>query len=390
MNKRISSILMMSMLLITLSSCQSSANTEAVKAVAVDQKDVEKETKKVQAYGVIKASSSKMVYIDFPAVVEEVFVKDGQRVKKGDKLVKLNLNEYERLIADKESELKIAELEYAASKKDVSADLERENIRKLKADLSKLSSDYNNNSNPEYKKILNELEEAKSLFEKEKDELGKNNVLFENGAISQSDLDISKSKVDSCQNTINSIQLELESLKNKMDREIKTLQSEINKHQLQLNMILGNSNIKIIDEEIKQLRSEISNMKSKMNQSFLKEGVIECEFDNGIITDMGINKGEVISEESKLFSIVDSQNLIVEADIAEEFYKEVKLGAEATIVTLADKTKKYDGEVIYISNNMTKKNAESLIVTEVSIKNADDFLFPNLNVELEIMTINEK
>lgn len=61
----------------------------------------------VEAYGVIRSSEVKSVTIDFTASVEEVLVKNGQKVKKGDPLMKLNIEDYTAMIKDKESDLNL-------------------------------------------------------------------------------------------------------------------------------------------------------------------------------------------------------------------------------------------------------------------------------------------
>ncbi len=59
----------------------------------------------IDVFGIIKAKETRNIVIDFPAYVEKVFVRDGERVRQGISLVKLNTLEYATLIRNQENEL---------------------------------------------------------------------------------------------------------------------------------------------------------------------------------------------------------------------------------------------------------------------------------------------
>lgn len=77
--------------------------------------------------------------------------------------------------------------------------------------------------------------------------------------------------------------------------------------------------------------------------------------------------------------------LIVEAEVSEEFIKDVQIGAEAKILPLADSTKEYKGKVLKIADMGIEKNGETVVLVEISIENKDTFLRPNFNVDVEII-----
>jgi hypothetical protein len=76
--------------------------------------------------------------------------------------------------------------------------------------------------------------------------------------------------------------------------------------------------------------------------------------------------------------------LYVLADVAEEFIKDVKLGKKATIIPVADNSRKYYGKVIRIADMAFEKNGETNVTVEISIDEQDGFLRPNFNVDVEI------
>ncbi len=99
---------------------------------------------------------------------------------------------------------------------------------------------------------------------------------------------------------------------------------------------------------------------------------------------MSYKEGDIINPEVKLLSIIGLDNIIVKADIPEEFIKDVNMGSKAIIVPLADKTKKYKGSIIKIDSRAIYKNGETIVPVEISIDNMDDFLLPNFNVDVTI------
>lgn len=61
----------------------------------------------VEAYGVIQTDIIKDVMIDFPAVVEKVDVKNGQKVAAGDTLMELNIDDFNSQLQQQESDINI-------------------------------------------------------------------------------------------------------------------------------------------------------------------------------------------------------------------------------------------------------------------------------------------
>lgn len=76
--------------------------------------------------------------------------------------------------------------------------------------------------------------------------------------------------------------------------------------------------------------------------------------------------------------------MVVEANIPEEFIKDITLGSKLTISPQANKSKTYTGEITYIASNAVRQNGETTILVEASIDNNDGFLMPGFNVNLSI------
>lgn len=335
-------------ILITAAGC----TNEPSKPVDAINSEKAPEIVSVEAFGIVGVTSSKNINIDFPASVAAINIKEGQRVKAGDVLATLDLEEYESRIRTMEIDLVTAE---------------NEQIR-IASDL-KAKQDYlYNNTDPDIKKYFNDKKTAESLFDKAKLELKAKESLHNAGALSLEELDDYKTFVDAKEKAIVDIAYSIDSLKYNRQKEIDTLKSDIEQKSAQAQSI----------------KSELSLMRARLNKSYIKGNTIVCDVPNGIVFEIGYMQGDMISSEKKLLSIMDIDTMVVDADVSEEFIRDVKTGAEVTIIPQADKSKKYKGRILRIADKAVPRNSETVIPVEISIEDRDDFLLPGFNVDVEI------
>lgn len=291
--------------------------------------------KAVEAFGIVEVNEIRNINLDFDTVVEEVPVKEGQRVKKGDVLVVLDMKGYMEQIGRKVNELNIARLEAEGQLKD--------------------------GEDPDIKKLVNDLNYANDALSKALSEQETKKKLLESGAISRYEYDEFLRGID-------------EKRKNAEDI----------KYSMDILMHEKKQGIAIQNQKAESIESEISQMKDKLKRSYISGNNIVSDTDNGIVFEIGYKPGDMVSPTKKVLSIMNLDTMVVKADVAEEFIKDVKMGANAEILPIADKSKQYRGKVINISNRAVVKNGETVVPVEISIDNKDDFLLPNFNVDVEI------
>lgn len=320
------------LLLFVIMGCSKEAATSEVN-------NSEAETKhSVEVYGTIRALDTKNTMLDFPATIEIVHVRDGQRVKKGDPLVTLNINEFKAELNKKENELSVARLELVK-----------------------------NNDDAELQKVLNTLKYEEAACKKAEEELNnKGEALYKAGAISKVQLEEYSNTVEDRRKNVEEIKLSLNSLKNE----------RVN-------------NIKIQQEKISALDYACNVLRDKLNKGYLINNVITTDIQNGLVYDLGYLPGDVVDPEKKVFSVLNLESLFVQADVAEEFIKDVRLNALARIVLVADKSKNYQGRVVRMSDKAIQKNGETIITVDIAVDNNDDFLRPDFNVDVSIEMNNE-
>ena len=304
----------------------------------------------VEAFGVIKVTDKRDINLDFAAVVEQLLVKEGQKVKQDEPLLKLDINDYETQIRNRQHDLNSARLE----------------VKKLQNQLK--ADTLENNDDPDVKKLLGDLQFAENAYQKALKEQEGQEALYKAGSLSQHDYDEFQKAVDSKKKDVEDINHELSIALNNNQKGNKEIYDSM----------------AIQNEKVASVESEIETLKNKINKAYIKDGSIVSDVPNGIVYEIGYSEGDVVSSEKKLLSIMNLDSMIVEADVAEEFIKDVKVGAGVEIVPLADKSKKYKGKVTRISGNAVVQNGETVIPVEISIDNKDDFLLPNFNVDVSI------
>lgn len=329
MKKRILAILMISTVLLT-AACSKPAKDTAAEAAPtpVPQRTVE-------AFGVVEANDIENINIDILATVLDVNVKEGQPVKKGDILLTLNMKSYLEQLKNKQHELSIIRLEAA-----------------------KLASE---SSNPDIEKLGNDLKYANEQLEKASKELDSQKKLFDSGAISKAQYDEYAKAVEAKSKNAEDIKYGLDSLmrSNGLDSDIQS-------------------------EKAATIEGEIRLLKDKVSKEYMSESNIICPMDNGIVYELGYKAGDVINSEKKVLSLMNMDTLVVKANVAEEFIKDVKPGAKVEIVPVADKSKLYSGKVTAIAKKAQVVNGETVIPVEISLDNRDGFLLPNFNVDVKI------
>jgi HlyD family secretion protein len=319
-NLRILIVLILSGLLILNGGCKREAENDTTTASPL----MAEAPKIVEAFGVVKARDYKDINLDFLAQIVEVPVKDGQNVTLGEPLIRLNINDYQAMIKNKENELNQARFELLKLKKS--------------------------------------LQDAGSAYDKALRQLADEEKLYQAGVISEKELEDFRDLVKEKEKAVTDIQVSLE---------------EGN----------GINGIAVQTERVSVLEYDLRRMKQKLNQSFLKGNVIVSDYPKAVVYDISCAAGYTVGvgeNQQKLLSIMNLDSLYVLADVAEEFIKDVKLGKKATIIPVADNSRKYYGKVIRIADMAFEKNGETNVAVEISIDEQDGFLRPNFNVDVEI------
>ncbi len=391
--------------LLLIGTACSNKNTEPT----VSEIPVVEEKQTVEAFGIVKAGTIHNINLEFSAGVQRVHVKEGQRVSKGESLFTLYLGEYQGQIKSLEHELTIANLELAKllsgsrdEKQTTSGSLQKvqnslqadqKDVQRLNQEIVTKKTNLQNQTDPDIKKLINDANRGEAVYQKALKQLRDKEVLYKEGAISQHEYDESKRSVEDHKNNMTSIQLSIDTLKFNKQKEIDQLQTVLDQksagvknQQIELSMAKGqeNTSVEIQRERIISIEAALERTKSKLQQAFIKDHQVISTVEQGVVYEVGYISGDITTPAKKLLSIMDLDTLMIEANVAEEFIKDVKMGAEVSIIPVGDTSKKYKGKVTKIWDMAVKQNGETVIPIEVSIENKDEFLRPNFNVDVKI------
>ncbi len=287
-------------------------------------------SRSIDAFGVVKAKTVHNINLDFPAVLEKKLVSEGQRVKRGDILFRFSSAAHQSQIKAKAYDLSMARLE----------------LKKSSMELSRLKEDL----------LISQRD-----VEKAKKNLENKESLLALGTASQTEVEEYRKTLTAEEQKMRALERSIESYSG----------SEVN-------------GLEVQTARIGILESELAELENKARKSFIFGGAIVSDIDDGIVTEIGYTEGDYITTSRKVCALMDMKSLIVEANIPEEFAKDVRVGSKAEIVPVADNSKKYTGAVARISNLAARVGGETVIPVEISVDGKDGFLLPNYNVDVKI------
>jgi len=367
-------------MLFLLTACSGKEKEAASKSVE------EPKSTDISVYGEVIAPDTKDYYIDFPATVQEIFIKEGMSVKKGDKLIKLNLDSFNNDIDKKTNEVKLKDLELQSTI--ASIDAKEKELAVLKAERNEEASRLDNNTDFDIQlkqsnldKVLKDIITARENYEN-------NKKLYDAGAISKAQLDEVKNILDTKEKEEEDILTSIEKLKKDIKEAIYKLDTSVGYLEAEIKRAKGGNTIASESQKTSKEDSErdLSAMKNKLSVSYIDGENIVSDIENGIISKISCVNGSIVGVNgaSYLLSIIDADKIEVMADVPEEFIKDVKTGAECEIYPYYDKLKIIKGKVTKISEMAIKQNGENIIKVYISFDKQDDLLEPGFSVDVKI------
>ncbi|TGE39154.1 HlyD family efflux transporter periplasmic adaptor subunit [Desulfosporosinus fructosivorans] len=347
--RKLLTIGLIGLLILSISGCgKETEKNEDESAAKVETKQV------IEAFGTVKSTEVKNITIDFLTVVTKVNVVEGQSVKKGDSLVSLDSQNYLTQIRNRELELQTLQRELSGLSRDY--------------EVNKLSLD--KNTDPDIMKYINDQKHAEDLLNIAMGDLTAREALYNAGALSLSELNEFKKTVNEKKKSVEDAVFSEETTRKKIQQEMDQLKTSI-------------------EQKIPQITSkelDLKAMQEKMNKSYFNGNDVIADVPNGVVTEIGCVQGDIIADDEgkKLLSVLNKDSVVIEADVAEEFIKDVRIGAKVIINPQADKARTYNGKVLFIAEKAVLKNNETIIPVRISIENLDSFLLPEFNVDVKI------
>lgn len=317
-------------LALTLGACSPAASADQVTTEATEAPIVAE--KSLEVFGLVKGQSTPVSF-ELELRVNEKLVKTGDLVHKGDALFS-----FDRKKVDKMAELKRLELTAASSKL--------------------------GGGQVEGSKLRNTLASLESSLGQKREDLANKKKLFEEGMVSKSEV-------------------------TELETAIRTLTTDIENTKLSLsNQGASDSSAKATEQaDYKKVEMQYDTFEELLKTGlWVKENTIVSPFEEAIVEAFDIAPNAYAEPKSVLLKLIDTKTLFVEAEVSEEFIKQVKVGSAVEIKPLFDKEKIYHGKVISISNLPYEKNGEMIVPVRIELSDRDGQLLPNFNVDVKIFT----
>lgn len=294
--------------------------------------------------------------------IEDINVKEGQRVSKGELLMKFDTSILEDEKDKIETALNTARLERKFLRGTVDGNSEGiENLTDMDVESFDIQSSYNDAKDEEYIKkqeaLENNIQSSMKELEREnqkletlnvklrklEDEEAKYKKLFENDGITEYQYNTKKAELDS-------VRQEVEVQKANIDIYSQRIASMRNQKKLSSADYNKNNMKEIVekDKTIKQLEKELS----KVNKRIEKQTIISPI--DGVVQSISENTiGGVVAAGKSIISIVpEGSDLVIEASVLNRDIGFIEVGQEAEIKLDAFPFQRYgvvEGEVTYIS-----------------------------------------
>ena len=280
------------------------------------------------------------VQSQLPGRVELVFVKDNQKVKKGQKLLKIETQKLELDLIEQEQnllsiikELENRKLKYNEAKEEIK--LAREEIKFYFSEMARIKS------------LVNiEIKVAKEKVEYQKLELNRIRNLVSKRVGLKSKLDEANYLYKSAVNNLKFVTLnnDLDEIKHSYVSSKQKLKIFEDKARSILTTLNGNEKINPFDHPLyKKHLSKLNQIKFDIKKSTI---IADHE---GIIAKMNIEVGEYINLGRMLFAIVDEKKAWVEANLKETELTHVKVGQSVIFVPDTFSKNSWQGQVESIS-----------------------------------------
>jgi len=291
----------------------------------------------VNASGVTQTTEDMEIYLDASLKINKVFKTENQSVRKGEKIVDLDLSELNSQL----EQLKL------------SRDIQAIAIQKLK-DMSGQK-----NLDIAVSIAKNSLENAKENYEYSK----KN---YEDSLDAYAYLEISAEELDAAKKALAAAKLALDNANSNYQAAVENFNSAQR----------GNStDLETQEKNLQASELKISDLETKIKK--ITESMISPM--DGVISQISIKEGSYTSSMQPAFVIINTSKLNIKAKVKEFDIKSVAVGQEVKIT--GDAINRY---------NTTMSGEETVVEAVISIEQSDVQLKSGLNVSCEIFTIDKK
>ncbi len=316
----------------------SGGNAASVQVFKIERGDL---SSYISADGVIEEVEKSEVFFDTPLKITKVMIEEGQQVKKGEKLLELDM-------AALQSQLETLKI--------------NRSTQQISLDSKALDA--------EVQRAQNNLKAAERYYNDAKKTYEDNKALYAANAISKSELDMSEKAFIDAESGVSGLKNAKLAYNNAIESRDNSKKST-------------EESLKVTDIQISDLEKKINDINAMCLASM-----------DGIIASKSAQEGSFTSSVQSAFKIIDPDKLQIRAKINEYDIKNVTVGQDVRVTGDAiDSSIEITGSVKSISpvavTSMTSNGNETVVEILISVEGAGNVLKPGLNVTCDIAVVDK-
>ena len=325
------------------------------------------------------------ISIDFPAIVTEVKVKEGDYVSTGQTLLTLDMSEYLATVDKLREQLAAGQAGLQSILQDTAA--LGADIAQTQKDISTKTEELSSGTNADLKILQTSLDLAQKEAEDAKRDVKNNRDLYDKGAISQNALDQAIDLLAQREKALADVENNIEKTKSALKTELDQLTIALKSKRAQMDQIrnANSANTAKQNSSIAVSQIDLDTLQNKSVKDYLNSnGIVSC-VQNGIVQNIGAVNGTrlgVQNTPTRVLQLIDADSITVSAEIDEEFIKNVVPGDIVAIVPVSDSSLSIPGTVVQISNVAVEKDGKRIIKVRVKPEDPGKALKPGYSVDV--------
>ena len=344
-----------------------------------------KQPETMVAWGEVTYEKIYDIAIDFPTIVTDVKVKEGDRVSLGQELMSLDMSEYLATVEKLQEQLAAEKAGLENTSQDTVA--LKADIAQLKSDIETKTREYIEETNADLIILHNSLELAITELKIAKRDVQEQQALYEAGSSPKSVLDQYTDILTRRQKALADVENNIEKTKRALKTELDQLNLALQSKQTQLNQIeksnKANTAMQSSSTNVSQIDLDV--MKNKSKKEFLNDSHIISHVKNGIVKNISVINGTAVGTQymaTRVLQLIDMDSIVVNAEVDEEFIKTVNLGMNVNIVPTQDSSLSIPGDVIHISNLAVEKDGKRIVKVQIKPQDPQWELKPGYSADV--------
>lgn len=353
-----------------------------------DLETVSEETEqyaKMDFWGEVKYDKVYDISIDFPSIVTDIKVKEGDCVSLGQTLVTLDMSEYLATVDKLQQQLAAYQTVLQNTLQDTAA--VEADIAQIQKDIYTKTEELNNGTNGDLKILQTSLDLAKNEVENAKKDIRNIQALYDVGAASKDTLDQYNDILDQRLKALSDVETNIEKTKSALKSELDQLNIQLISKKAQLEEIrkANSANTAKQNSSVAVSQIDLDIMKNKSTKDYLKNDQIISFIQNGIVQNIEVINGTRLGVQNmptRVLQLIDADSIVVSAEVDEEFIRHFTLGGTVTIVPVSDSSISIPGTVTQISNLAVEKDGKRIIKVQVKPQGSHKMLKPGYSVDV--------